>query len=388
MRKHFVAAFVILAFLFACTNSSTKKKQIKYEQEQAVQAFNQQLFSSWEYLQKSRERYSIKKADIEREANFAAKEIATAVHDSQSLCMQFEKLYLYNGLAPDIHYVRRSCFAYNAEQGTYYAFLPFCWATYTLYTDSIFVSNLQEKQCSVSYRRKIVLPRHEDCLALFEEGKSKEYVDSFLLNKQRISYEPRDSSYNKYSITSYIEFSNEERFFAYSLGKHPQIRRIDSMLFGLDLSINRLDTLLRFLHNAATFPPMDFMRGQRHYIERISLKEGAQGISYISDTAVILKYEAGVILMDAFERLCLPDLQNLELLYPDFSSEKVPEIAEYAQQKKPTFIYFKRAQIRNDNTAYYFLFYYLDYIPFYGWHLRDMEVVFPRRFLADLALKR
>jgi hypothetical protein len=86
--------------------------------------------------------------------------------------------------------------------------------------------------------------------------------------------------------------------------------------------------------------------------------------------------------LDIYEKLTIADLSKLELIYPDFTTEKLPQIAEYAEKTKPTFIYFKRAYRSGHHKEpyYYFILFYIDFQPFMPPRLRDMQVVFPRRF--------
>jgi hypothetical protein len=73
-------------------------------------------------------------------------------------------------------------------------------------------------------------------------------------------------------------------------------------------------------------------------------------------------------------------ITSLQFILPDGYIENLDEIAEYAKRTKPAFIYYKPFA-RNYSSPYnYFIFYYIDFIPFMPPRLRDMQVVFPRRF--------
>ena len=82
-----------------------------------------------------------------------------------------------------------------------------------------------------------------------------------------------------------------------------------------------------------------------------------------------------------YEYLTINEFNNTRLVLPDYEIDSLLEIKAYAAQTKPTLIYWKR----NYRTSfhyepyYYFIFYYVDFSPFLP-RLRDMQVVFPRRF--------
>ncbi len=291
------------------------------------------------------------------------------------------------GIAPDYRSSTRHI--YNAKQGRYYLNIPFGWAIYLLQADSSLYEHFEVKKCNAKstqehYRKNIFWFLDE-----FEDQPEKIAAAAARI----IEHDKYFHAYHKQKPPiENVQFrqmtlKDGNAFYVRPLGKHRQIEKIRNMVEALCIRKDRLDVLLRQLHNPFSYyRPVHYGYGQwRLYIEDFSRDKDGNftGINPLKDTCLLIdSLPNGVLFLgDVFERMEVEDLRKLELLYPDLTMDTTTVIAEYAERKKPTFVYFKRGATLDEPVSYYFLFYYFDYIPLYGWHLRDMEIVFPHRFL-------
>jgi hypothetical protein len=76
------------------------------------------------------------------------------------------------------------------------------------------------------------------------------------------------------------------------------------------------------------------------------------------------------------------NLDSLALVFGDYKLDSLTEIKQYIKNTKPTLVYLKRSYRASfgNEPYYYFIFYYIDFQSFMRPRLRDMQVVFPRRF--------
>jgi hypothetical protein len=84
----------------------------------------------------------------------------------------------------------------------------------------------------------------------------------------------------------------------------------------------------------------------------------------------------------AYQYVSLENIDTFRFEIIDGTAPYFKAIEEYAKKTQPTLIYLKncyRNSLSNE-PYYYFIFYYIDFLPFMPPRLRDMQVVFPRRF--------
>lgn len=288
----------------------------------------------------------------------------------------FDDLLLLNGKI-QIYGVNSCHYIYRSARNRYYFNLPFGWANYLLRTDSALIRASTVQVCSVKVLKQIrwVQQRYE------AQDYSSIQAENIEQRKNNINWEGV-----RFNAVPFRQLKQEKKLYVKSVYAHRQTQKITEITKGLYVRRNEMDTLLRHLHNTGNYFPRDWVTAPRWIIEDFiaDRNSGEIGLHVMLDTPFMIentpKYTRSI---DVFERMEVEDLERLELMYPDFTVDKIPEIVAYARQKKPTFIYFKRGKTEDEPVAYYFLFYYMDYIPFWGWRLRDLEVVFPRRFLAQ-----
>jgi hypothetical protein len=133
--------------------------------------------------------------------------------------------------------------------------------------------------------------------------------------------------------------------------------------------INQLCQILQVQYNFSTMNP-----SARQYILSLdSLSNGQNFIRLWRDEEY--KFET-------YEFLDNASFNKLELAFADYTTDNLSELKAYIQKTKPQLMYLKRnyRSAFNNEPYYYFIFYYIDFTPFMPPRLRDIEVVFPRRF--------
>jgi hypothetical protein len=85
---------------------------------------------------------------------------------------------------------------------------------------------------------------------------------------------------------------------------------------------------------------------------------------------------------ETYEFLDNANFDKLELIFGDYTTDNLSELKAHIQKTKPQLMYLKRSYRTSfsNEPYYYFIFYYIDFMPFMPPRLRDMQVVFPRRF--------
>jgi hypothetical protein len=257
-------------------------------------------------------------------------------------------------------HIRQEYYMYNTYYNTYYAWYPQEWAIYVLQNDENSYKKFNVKKCQPNFTKTKTILYSRDIIHYMG---TTEYWDS--------SYH---ASFNIVSHTAAIPYT------IYSLQQSFHFEMLAKITAELDNYL-QIDSLIIFLQNQGNYITHSF--SDNHCITFIDTivyqKQGDKFLYRLKDTCKLRT--TPYIFLDIYEKISIAGLSELELIYPDFTKEKIPEIAEYAEKTKPTFIYFKRAYRSGySNEPYnYFIFYYIDFIPFMPPRLRDMQVVFPRR---------
>lgn len=254
---------------------------------------------------------------------------------------------------------RQAYYAYNNKYNTYYTWYPPEFATYVLQQDSTSIHNFVIKTTFASLvQKKEMLYKNEM------------YKDVFFFFGQKEA--------KTYSI---IEHKNTNSHLSYSL-KDSYFFSVFKNIIGEMKTLQQIDSLLPLFQNQCNYSGYSPIEMHCIYFSdsTFSTKTTQKILIEIVDTCKIKSQPYSFL--DIYEKQSIADLAKLELIYPDLTKEKIPEIAAYAAQTKPTFIYFKRAYRSSyrHEPYYYFIFYYVDFSPFLPPRLRDMQVVFPRRF--------
>lgn len=275
-------------------------------------------------------------------------------------------------------------FLYNPYKKVIYPWIPIEWANYIVHVDSTKIKKDYEWQEETIVRKKThsVYP-----FVYYMSVYKDDYERAKEEQKKHIAQLKKNEK-----IREYCRFYNcavlktpTDSFKAYSMREEEAFRLLDTVVAQVpQYTVNGIDTLLSYLHNPSFYTATQgFDYTGQCYIEGIA--KDSLGQPYLEVLEDTLQWLFGTpYISNVFERVTVEDIRNTQLHYPDYTTEGVGAVANYAEKRRPTLMYFKRiSSFVRDDTAYYFLFYYLDYHWFWGWRLRDLEVVFPRRFLAQ-----
>lgn len=394
MKNLILSSLFLLVFACAGENVDPKYRKQAFEQELKQQIQQAEEDFSWAHFNKPlRENsdinanYELLSFDFLYEAICYAKYKKIGFYEDMKIMNSFLMLS-YTKMADFSYNITKYHCIYNITQGRCYINIPFGWGSYLIHSDSTLRQRFESEICSTkSSEIRMLFPQYE---MLKELEKKQQYVNFRIkriqenqLNVLETSKKKPLNSNKKIQIWS---LKNDSLYYPYPVLKHHQGAKIRGILSGLSIKEEDLDILLRHLHNPCTLQPRDYVKVWQTYIEELVYDTNNLflGIRPVLDTSFILdKSPNGDIYFgDVFERMTVEQLRNLELLYPDGKIEKCTAIADYVERRGARFVYFKRGKTLHEPVAYYFLLYYADYIPLWGWHLSDMEVVFPRRFLV------
>ncbi len=275
-------------------------------------------------------------------------------------------------------------YVYDTVTQQRYVWLTWDWAHYVMHTDSSFSKKYewQTSSFALPYRKMhytYTIPSYMHYASPPEKQAIVEKMqkDNYSMEKglEEGFLQKLEAPIEKEPYYTWHAYS-DSAFHAFSIAHTFPFSVLDSIVSCLRVDSSYIDTALQYLQSTSSY---DVYISGCHWNCNKSIDvfpSGKKILHYERYDCQYMPYEERITA--AFERISLLDLAKMELVYHDGKIEKMTAIADYAKYKNPTFMYFKRR-----NNAYYFLFYYLDHHWLWGWRLRDMEVVFPRRFLAQ-----
>jgi len=277
-------------------------------------------------------------------------------------------VYGDNLVVDDFTIVQNVYLLHNKTTNKIYFWLPFEWANYVSLLDTNIIK-VNDCKYSLSMSAQIDTVLEPQYWGLGYSAKYPKF---------------RTEEYFYYTISDTLSY------LAYSLKQEHHFNTLQQIFEDISfIDKSKIDTLLQLL--------------QSQYRTKIEKNNNCFSIVNVSDTnptglqftpedlrhLPIYKYttwrcqkcpEIKEHISTEYLLISADKINSLQFILPDGYIENLDEIAEYAKRTKPAFIYYKPFARNYSSPYYYFIFYYIDFLPFMPPRLRDMQVVFPRRF--------
>jgi hypothetical protein len=259
---------------------------------------------------------------------------------------------------------------YNRSTRKIYFWLPFEWAQYVSDLDSNIIKIKTIKTVLAMATRSNTLAKQE----LYGFIDTHVYPEFVLSNSYSYYYIADSLPYLAYSLNKTAHFEVLSNIFndMYFADK----KSVDTLLQLLQSQHKwDMDVNCKCFHITAVSDTCPIAKQKPKYkADQYIIWDGENCQSIKSITAGI--HDTNIDYM----RISIERFDTMSILLSNGYKENLTDIKKYVKETKPTFIYYKK-MVHNFRTSYnYFIFYYIDFVPFMPPRLRDMQVVFPRMF--------